>query len=677
MLRKLFTFVICLVATIASASAQTPPDNEIWYTTTDGKKLDIELENDWYTIISHHYADGKWVIRTDETIYVMFEGRDGSTGLYFEGSKNLETVMLPCAIEVVYWPAFCDCINLKSVTIPDSVTKIDSSAFGGCSSLEALKGNHVSEDGRCVVIDGELKAFIPTGLTEYTIPDSVYSIGDYAFYGCGDLTSITIHEDVTKIEESAFCDCSNLKHLTIACEAEVIPESLLAQIESVTLLNVELYDYCAAKQNIKTISFGGEYATPDGRCYIADGKLERFFSRDLTEYAFSEYIIEFSAKALEECKKLKCAKVANMQCYDGLKNIVSDVRFAGPNASEDGRCYIVDGELVVFSAKGLTEYTMPNNVTKIGAGVLINCDSLKRLTITNSATTFEPDTFNGCRNLTALNINCNILKDYWPNCQLTDLTIGKDVTYIDQEFLKRCTGRLTLNCKHLENDMVVESRHTEIVIGESVETIAHGTFAELSNLRTFKGKYASEDGRCLISGNCLLAIAPAELTEFNIPEGVTSIGGFTFSGCQNLTNITIPDSVTEIGWRAFQSCTGLTTITIPHGVKELGNVAFGGCTNLAEVNIPDGVTTIGVFLFENCKSLTSITFPASVTTIEKDVFIWCSALTSVYCLALEPPTFEEMELSEEVIIYVPKEAVKAYKDDANWQQFKKQIKKIK
>lgn len=65
-----------------------------------------------------------------------------------------------------------------------------------------------------------------------------------------------------------------------------------------------------------------------------------------------------------------------------------------------------------------------------------------------------------------------------------------------------------------------------------------------------------------------------------IPEGVTSIGSYAFSGRTGLTNITIPDSVTSIGQDAFEGCTGLTSITIPNSVTSIGKKAFIHCPAL-------------------------------------------------------------------------------------------------
>ena len=65
-----------------------------------------------------------------------------------------------------------------------------------------------------------------------------------------------------------------------------------------------------------------------------------------------------------------------------------------------------------------------------------------------------------------------------------------------------------------------------------------------------------------------------DITEVILKDGVTSIGGYAFSGCEELTSITIPDSVTSIGEYVFYGCTGLTSVTIPDSVTSIGWAAF-------------------------------------------------------------------------------------------------------
>ena len=98
-----------------------------------------------------------------------------------------------------------------------------------------------------------------------------------------------------------------------------------------------------------------------------------------------------------------------------------------------------------------------------------------------------------------------------------------------------------------------------------------------------------------------------------IPESVTSIGDYAFSGCSGLTSVTIPESVTSIGGNAFSGCSGLTSVTIPESVTSIGSYAFYGCSGLTSVTIPESVTSIGSYAFSGCSGLTSVTIPESVT----------------------------------------------------------------
>ena len=106
------------------------------------------------------------------------------------------------------WYSYKSCI--KTVVISSGVTSIGSGAFLGCESLSEFYGKFASEDKRCLIVDGVLNSFAPAGLTEYTIPNSVTSIGKSAFSSCTSLTSVTIPDSVTSIGEGAFCYCTSL-----------------------------------------------------------------------------------------------------------------------------------------------------------------------------------------------------------------------------------------------------------------------------------------------------------------------------------------------------------------------------------------------------------------------------------------------------------------------------------
>jgi hypothetical protein len=100
-----------------------------------------------------------------------------------------------------------------------------------------------------------------------------------------------------------------------------------------------------------------------------------------------------------------------------------------------------------------------------------------------------------------------------------------------------------------------------------------------------------------------------------IPEGVTSIGNYAFSKCENITSIKIPERVTSIGNGAFKDCIGLTSIEIPDSVITIGKEAFRSCVNIASVKFGKKITTIKDLAFNGCSNLVEVIIPDSVTSI--------------------------------------------------------------
>ena len=255
-----------------------------------------------------------------------------------------------------------------------------------------------------------------------------------------------------------------------------------------------------------------------------------------------------------------------------------------------------------YDCTGLTSVVIPDGVTEIGGAAFRGCTSLTSVVIPDSVTLIDDGAFEGCIGVVNISVsvdnpsyvsinNCCLSKDLrklifgcrssiipegismirlhaFSGCTgLTSAVIPNSVTEIGEEAFRGCTGL------------------TSIMIPDSVTEIGRGAFegcAGVANISvsidnpsyvSINNSCLSKDLRKLIFG-CRASI---------IPEGVSMIGEFAFSGCTGLTSIVIPDSVTVIDAFAFYGCINLTIIKIPESVTAIGISALYGC------NLPESV----------------------------------------------------------------------------------------
>ena len=251
------------------------------------------------------------------------------------------------------------------------------------------------------------------------------------------------------------------------------------------------------------------------------------------------------------------------------------------------------------NCSSLISVTIPNSVTFIGSSAFVNCSNLVSIAVGNSVTDIENSAFCNCSSLTNITIPDSVTSvgfDAFSGCSsLISVTIGNSVTSIPNWMFSGCSSLTNITIQ----DSVTSvgsgafsgcSSLTSVTIGNSVTSIGSGAFDNCNNL---KSVYITDlEKWCKVSfdGNANplyyahnLYLNNNLVTDLVIPDGVTTIGCWAFSGCSSFSSITIGISVTDIENHAFWFCGSITSITILESTTNIGEYAFYGCNGIKKV----------------------------------------------------------------------------------------------
>ena len=255
----------------------------------------------------------------------VYDSRDNCNAIIKTSSNTLITgcknTIIPNSVTSIGEQAFLSCNGLTSVLIPNSVTSIGSRALAGCTGLTSLSvesGNAVydSRDNCNAIIKTSSNTLI-TGCKNTIIPNSVTSIGDYAFEHSRELTSIVIPNSVTSIGIDAFSNCSGLTNIVIPNSVTNIGKGALVGCtgltsivipNSITRISNNVFFCCSGLTNI---------VIPNSVTSIGIGAFE--FCSGLTNIVIPNSVTSIDIGAFYGCSELTCIEFGNSVTNIGEK----------------------------------------------------------------------------------------------------------------------------------------------------------------------------------------------------------------------------------------------------------------------------------------------------------------------------------------------------------------------
>ena len=611
-----FFVVMMLCITTLFASAETHKYN--------GKEYEIQTEGDFsYFVVTDENALTEWDKEHSGVgaFLYKYNGTAASVAIpstlggqpvieiycsAFEGNKALQTVTIGESVNLIAINAFKNCTGLQTVLIAKNVEAIDGDAFLGCSALKSVTFQKGSK-----LVSIEYGVFNGcTSLNNFTIPETVEIIGDWAFYNCDSMTDIVIPDSVTTLGAGAFFGCNSLVNATIGNSIETLVSATQGTYSDNGIGNWGrdkctdgTFEGCISLANV---TIGSAVKTIEADCFAGCG---------ITSIVIPDNVETIETGAFRNCSSMITADIG-----DGVTKIghtafaycskLETVTVKGNNTVIEDGAFEGDTSLVTID--------LSSNVISIGAFAFYNCDSMKELVIPSSVTYLGGGAVFGCDSLEKATIGNGV----------TDLNTATQGTYSDNGIgnwgINKCSDGTFEGCTKLK----------EVVIGSAVLTIGEDCFAG-----TALEKVDIPDNVITINAaafrNC------TKLEEVVIGNGVTSIANDAFRGDTSLTDVTIGSGVVSIGSWAFMDCTALPEIYVPSNVTTLGSGAFWNCSSLEKAVVGNGVThlntaTQGTYsdngignwgstkladgTFEGCVKLSSITLGSGIIAIGQDTF---------------------------------------------------------
>lgn len=537
----------------------------------------------------------------------------------FRGCNGLEQVFLG-GVETLESGAFSMCPNLTKVTFSDNLYQLGAGVFSGDTKLKSLdlkkNPNFIFSDGALYNKDKTKLYCVLSGRDEeyFKIPDSVTEVERYAFWGCDKLRSVELSSNLELIPEYAFSNCSRLENVMIPFSVRNIAAKAFEDCTS--LRNITLP---ASVTQIHPTAFDGcdkvHIIAPEGTTAYEFAKaLESTLSSRLETETVSQNTIgslyqekpkkeETGIDVTEDTTAVKKKRFDPSKPADVSDAEVSEY-YAQDSADVFGKTRVVNNQAVVFF-----DNARQNQITEEEQKPAFECDSVIE------------DIFD----------HVLPFKAFYQSTILKKPELQKGFTHIDDLSFARSSIKAIRLPDGLESIGYGAFYHCDslkdIDIPSSVKHIEPEAFEYTPYLKAFLS--GPKDDPFLIVGDGVLVAYRGNDEKVNVPASVKSIAGGAFKNHPEIVVVDIPDTVSEIGEGAFEGCGSLSEITGMEGVSKIADRAFAECP-VTKIHIPEEVTKIGLgafsgsaaksVIFLSASELPSISYEKTATRLENEVY---------------------------------------------------------
>ncbi len=405
----------------------------------------------------------------------------------FQGIRQLKSVSIPDSVSVIQSFAFAG-TSLTSIIIPDSVKKISGKCFEGCSKL-----------------------------TKVVLPEGLKEIEDYVFKGCSSLREIVIPDSVKSIGRGAFSRCTSLTKV-------VLPKSLV----SIGVLADRHYENGPFEKCEQLSSI----VIPEGVRTIGD---KAFSECNLRAVIFPDSLESIGADAFCDCPLTRVDIPAHVKGINGFRSTeIEEVTL--PEGLEE------IGDYCFCGCHKLTSVTVPESVRSIGESAFERCTSLKTIRLPNTMTDLGDSAFSGCEVLERIDVPLgvtSIAPSVFNGCVSAQVNLPSTV----REVLPfKSYSVAAFNFHHGIKGLSVTPDNPVLAI-ES-HSLVDRQKRELLLILNDATEFPADLKSINVPDNCLPPLLDVE--ELVIPEGITHISTLPFGYMKKLKKLVLPATLRSI-----------------------------------------------------------------------------------------------------------------------------------